>query len=178
MDELTGLQYAFVIEYTKDFNGTRAAQRAGYEGDDNTLAATASRLLRIDKIRAAIKEILRTRAMSGEEVLARLADTARFDPTDYFIKKRNKIFINLDAIKADGMGHLIKEISYDRKGNLVVKFDDRQGALDKLGRVHGLFKETTTNLNLDLGSLSDVQLQRIAAGEDPLQVVATTESGG
>jgi hypothetical protein len=34
------------------------------------------------------------------------------------------------------------------------------------------------NLNIDLSQLSDAQLQRIAAGEDPLYVIATTEGGG
>lgn len=37
-----------------DGNGTKAAREAGYEGDDATLAVTAWRLLRNDKVRAVL----------------------------------------------------------------------------------------------------------------------------
>lgn len=138
-EELTGLQWAFVNEYLVDFNGTRACERAGYEGNDNVWAVQAYHNLRNHKIRQAIQERLRTRVMTADEVLSRLADVARFDPSAYFIKKRSKVFISLDAIQADGMGHVIKEIAYDRKGHLVVKFDDRQSALLNIGKQYGLF---------------------------------------
>lgn len=141
MDELTGLQLAFCYEYVKDFNGTRACERAGYEGNENVWAVQAYHNLRNPKIRRVIKELVSANAMAANEVLARLADTARFDPSDYFVKKRSKIFVDLDKIKADGLGHIIKEISYDRHGHLVVKFDDRQAALLNIGRAHGLFTE-------------------------------------
>lgn len=144
-DELTGLQWAFVWEYVKDFNGTRAAERAGYEGDDNVLAVQASKLLRIAKVQEAIRDILRTRVMTTEEVLSRTADIARMDLTPYLIKKRNKHYINIEALKADGLGHLIKEIAYDARGNQIVKFDDRQGALRDIAKHLGLF-------NTDAGS--------------------------
>lgn len=36
----------------------------------------------------------------------------------------------------------------------------------------------TANLNIDLTLLNDAQLQRIAAGEDPAQVLGSTQSGG
>ena len=49
---LTDLQRRFCEEYAVDWNGTRAARAAGYTGSDATLAATASRTLRIDKVQA------------------------------------------------------------------------------------------------------------------------------
>ena len=51
---LTLKQYAFCKYYLQTGNGTRAAELAGYRGNDNGLAATASRNLRTP----AIKEVI------------------------------------------------------------------------------------------------------------------------
>lgn len=53
---LTPKQLAFIAAY--DGNGTESARRAGYEGDEATLAVTASRLLNNAKIVSAIHERL------------------------------------------------------------------------------------------------------------------------
>ena len=39
-------------------------------------------------------------------------------------------------------------------------------------------RQKSENLNIDLSNLTDDQLQRIASGEDPVHVLATTESTG
>ena len=39
-------------------------------------------------------------------------------------------------------------------------------------------KQQSENLNIDMGQLTDDQLQRIANGEDPIHVLATTEGAG
>ena len=58
---LTMMQDRFVRFYTTvglpSFgNGTLSCRKAGYAGDENTLAATASRLLRNGKIQAVVEE--------------------------------------------------------------------------------------------------------------------------
>lgn len=50
----TSKQQAFIDAYAG--NGTEAARKAGYAGDDNALAVMANSLLRNPKIAAAIKE--------------------------------------------------------------------------------------------------------------------------
>ena len=70
---LTTKQKAFVEAYLETFNGTQAARRAKYKGDDNTLAVVAYENLRKPKIREAIDDRLSEMAMSANEVLARLA---------------------------------------------------------------------------------------------------------
>lgn len=50
-------QARFVQEYLKDFNGGMAAKRAGYEGDDNTLRVTSSRLLMKAQIRVELDRL-------------------------------------------------------------------------------------------------------------------------
>jgi len=172
-DELTGLQSNFVYEYVVDFNGTRACERAGYEGNDNVLAVQASVNLRIPKIREAIRDILRTRVMTSEEVLSRTSDIARMDLTPYLIKRRNKHYINIESIKADGLGHLIKEISYDARGNQVVKFDDRQGALRDIGKHLGTFTDRIEHSGP--GGTPIPTIQRVVIELKPNESVANRE---
>jgi len=77
--KLTGKQRAFIAHYLETMNGTEAARRAKYKGDDNTLASVASENLRKPKIRAAIDEALAKSAMSAPEVLARISAIAAGD---------------------------------------------------------------------------------------------------
>lgn len=149
LDELTGLQKAFVLEYSRcNFNGTEAAARAGYKGDRNQLASIASENLRKPKIRAAIDLLLKERALSADEVLKLLADHARSAHSEYFMMKsvtnsdgevigRYPAF-DFERCKADGNEHLIKEIRYTQSG-IDFRFHDAQAALFKLGQQHGLF---------------------------------------
>lgn len=69
---------AFIDSYMLDFNGAKAAKAAGFKGNADTLASTASRLIRINEVRA---EIIRRRhanaeamdAISKERVMYELA---------------------------------------------------------------------------------------------------------
>lgn len=72
------------------FNATLAAKLAKYKGDDNTLAATGSRLLRIDKVQAEISRLLADNeelsTVEVEEIVAELRKlafaTAKLNNTD------------------------------------------------------------------------------------------------
>jgi phage terminase small subunit len=82
--QLTGKQQAFVDAYfALRFNGTEAARQAGYAGDDNTLAATASRMLRNNKIRSAIDKRFKQTKMGPDEVLGRLSYIATGSMEDF-----------------------------------------------------------------------------------------------
>jgi len=59
-EALTAQQYRFCLEYLKDYNGTKAATRAGYSPD--SAASQASRLLKHEKINAELKKIERQAA--------------------------------------------------------------------------------------------------------------------
>ena len=54
-DKLTPKQALFVSEYLKTGNGTEAARRAGYKGNDVTLGQVAAENLKKPQILAAIK---------------------------------------------------------------------------------------------------------------------------
>ena len=73
---LTPQQELFCAEYLVDYNGTKAAQRAGYA--EKTAAAQAARLLRnvniLSRVRALQKERLEKLAVTQESVLLNLLE--------------------------------------------------------------------------------------------------------
>jgi hypothetical protein len=136
-------------------NATAAAREAGYAN----ARVEGYRLTRVPAISAAIKEHLDAAAMSAEEVLARLADHARGDLADFIDIGRSGRW-KLDLKKAEKLGllHLVKKISYDRKGNPTLELHDAQAALQLLAKHHGLLTEKvehsgTVRIEDVLGSL-------------------------
>lgn len=162
---VTGKQAAFVDQYLVDFNATRAAERAGYEGNENALAVTGNRLLRNVKISELIKARLNDRAMTADEVLTRLAEQARGNMND-FVRFDNNGNPTFDLQAASMMGKLslakklkvktrsYNEVFYNATINdldsrevteTAIEFElyDAQAALAHLGKHHGLFKDVT-----------------------------------
>jgi phage terminase small subunit len=141
--DLTNKQKAFIEEYLKDFNATRAAERAGYQGNDATLGAVGYENLRKPQLAERISQRLQEIAMSADEVLARLADQARGDIGDFvkIIDGTGQAIVDLEKAKAAGKLHLVKKIRYNAKGGLEIELYDAQAALSLLGKTHGLFKD-------------------------------------
>ena len=170
---LNNRQKKFIDEYFLDFNATRAAERAGYKGDFNTLGATGARLIRNDKISEKISQRLRESAMSADEVLSRLAEQARGEHGKY-IKPSG--VIDIESLVEDGNAHLIKKIKDTAVGR-EYEFYDAQSALSLLGKHHALFVDRSQKLNIDLTKLTDEQLDRLAKGEDVYAVLASERKG-
>lgn len=153
---LTNKQRLFVEAYLSNgLNATDAARRAGYKGNDVTLAAVGGENTRKPLIRARIDERLRQAAMSADEVLFRLTQQAKAPDMTEFIKLDwiygpdltgkmvpvdQALDIDLDKIREAGLGHLIKGIRKTR-GGLSIEWQDAQSALVQLGRAHGIFKD-------------------------------------
>ncbi len=149
-DGLTAKQRRFVDEYIVCLNGTEAARRAGYEGDDATLAVTASRLLRNAKVLRALDERLQEHAMPANEVLVHLSDIARGDIADAL-----NAMGGIDPLEAKrrGKSHLIKRFktkvtTITEKGGdereIVedeIELYSRLDALSVLAKFHGLLAE-------------------------------------
>ena len=164
---LSNQQQQFVFEYVQCWNASEAARRAGYS--DRTAGQQGYRLLKDERVKTFIKEVLRANLMSAEEVLARLADQARFDLGTYIrvidgapdedsnensspteadgspSKSVYSVYIDLDALKRDGKAHLIKRVWQDKDGYVRVEFYDVQRALELTGKYHGLFVDRTFN---------------------------------
>ncbi len=173
-DRLTPLQSAFCLEYAKDFHGTNAAGRAGYTGEYMTLAATASRLLKIDKIKARVAELVQERCMGVDEALARLAEQARSEQTLYLGADGT---IDLERMITEGKGHLVKSTKWDKEGRLVVEFEGAQSALDKILKAGGAYKDKgdghVVNVVMDLDKWKADRKGRL----DAIENLDDTESG-
>lgn len=166
MADLTNKQRAFIEEYLADFNGTRAAQRAGYKGNDVTLSAVASENLRKPRIAKKIAERFQAKIMTADEVLSRLSGMARADISEFVTDTGA---IDWDAVR--DRGYLVKKIAHYKGKQSVIELHDAQSALQLVGKHLRLFVERTENV--DLTSLTIAQLERISAGEDVLSVLAT-----
>lgn len=144
MCKLTDKQQAFVYEYVQCLNATEAARSAGYQGTYDSLRVIGSQNLTKKHVRAAIDRLLKERALQAEEVLSRLSDQARGIPADCFEwwgndKDGYYMGVNLERVRAYGLAHLIKKITYNRAGRAQVEFYDAQSALVHLGKYHSLF---------------------------------------
>ena len=146
-EKLTGKQQRFIDEYVVCLNGTEAARRAGYAGDDTVLAVDASRLLRNDKVLRAVDAALKEKAMPVNEVLAQLSDIGHGDIADAL-----NSFGGVDPLEAKrrGKSHNIKRLKTkvstftDKDGQdhetteTEVEMYDRQAALNTLAKFYGL----------------------------------------
>lgn len=130
-------------------------------------------------------EQYRQRYMPKEEVLARLSDQARGD-MGVFANVRSQADLEDNLYSA-----LVKTITQhytqtqrgegeDARGEIKARITlglyDAQEALKLLAKHYGLFQADNKrqNLNIDLDSLTDDQLERIAAGEDVLSVIGNS----
>lgn len=152
MARLTGRQRAFVEEYLRDFNATRAAIAAGYSARSATVIGCEN--LTKPNISAAIKQAIAERIMSADEVKLRLADIARGDMGDFLDINSMSFAIDLARAKDAGKTKLIKKVKQktvtriekdgtEQEDNTIeIELYDAQAALNSLGKHLGLFKDT------------------------------------
>ena len=150
-DHLTNKQRLFVDAYLETWNATESARRAGYKGNDNTLAAVGKENLSKPQIAKLISARLSASAMTADEVIKRLAEQARVNIAEA-VKEEKLILttskgdvieipsfgLNWEWIKENG--HLVKSITATRSGPKIELYD-AQNALQLLGKAHGLFTE-------------------------------------
>lgn len=157
VSSLSAMQRTFLVEYLLTGNATRAAEAAGYTHPDKQ----GPRLRHNDKIQAAIDEYFHRQEMSAGEVIARLSQQAKAEYGRYlrWDSVCREVVCDLEMLLADGLGHLIKKVGYERTGSQtavqVVEFYDAHTALVDVARYHGLF-----------GPKGD--------GDDPLHTVGMT----
>ena len=154
-DKLTPKQGAFVREYVLDFNGTQAAIRAGYA--PRSAEVQASRLLRIDKVRDAVKAAVAKAAERAEIDASRVlkeafriatSDIRNVLSDDGKLKHPHEWGDDIAAAIASvevvtrpvGSGETAR-IEYVHK----LKAWDKNSALDKLMRHLGLYNQDQSN---------------------------------
>ena len=170
-DGFTLKQRKFIDAYVGPANGnaTEAARQAGYakpmeQGYEN---------LRKPQISAEIERLYRSKCPPAEEVLGRLGDQAR-GIGQYVRFHRTPLgkfetFLDMEALLADGKGHLIKSVKRTDKGDENIEVYDAQTALLNLGRHYKLFTDKTelgvsVSFEDDLNNLTKDEIrQRLAA---------------
>jgi len=145
---LTPKQRAFVREYLVDFNATQAARRAGYQGDENSLAVIGSRNIRNPQVQKTVNKYLVENSMGLEEVLYRLTRQARASLGDLMSTTEDGKFV-FDFKKGFETGAIdMVEKFYVYASNspegiqcrLHIKVYSAQKALIQLGKAYGLWR--------------------------------------
>lgn len=147
---------AFIDAYLRCFNGTQAWMIAHPDCDDvNTAAASASRLLRNDKVRVELERRFKSMTMGKNEVLARLMDIANASLHPFIrIDDDGYTYFNFADSEAKKHFHLIKKIKH-RKSEIInertgeireehwveVELHDALKALELIGKYHALFTD-------------------------------------
>lgn len=165
--DLTPKQSLFALEYLVDLNATQAAIRAGYSA--KTAASQGERLLRNVEIQAEIAKARKAReertAVSSDRVLLEAARIALFDPRRLFNDDgTTKAITDLDDDTAAAVsGIKVRRISGEENENCSIieyKVADKNSALEKLFRHHGLYERDNNQKTDPLTSL----LHAIAGG--------------
>ena len=138
---MTNKKSAFVQEYLRHRNATRAAKCAGHS--EKTAYSLGSRLLKDVDVLAEIDRIVRERTMPAEEVLTRLSDQGRADMVDFTDENGD---VDLEKVRALGLTHLIKKFKKRTTKTaagveetvLDLELYDAQGALELLAKHHAL----------------------------------------
>ena len=126
----TTKQQRFVEEYPVDFNATQAAIRAGYS--ERTAYSIGQENLNKPEIADAIKERVSTLQMTADEAAIRMAKAARFDIGQYLEGAGRQAWLNVERLRADGWGWIIKGVKYTSSGAPIYELWDGQRALEKI----------------------------------------------
>ena len=148
---MTNKHRAFIAEYLKDFNATRAAIAVGYS--QRSARQIAARILTKDNIQKEIKANIAEKQMRADEVLTRLADHARGDMGDFLDIGSMAFQVDLDKAKEMGLTHLIKKVKMrttttlsaagveTETNDIAIELYDAQAALVQIGKSLGVLKE-------------------------------------
>ena len=165
-------QKCFVDEYLIDLNATQAAIRAGYSA--RTANEQASRLLANVKIQAAVQEAMKARGerttVTADRVVLEAAWLATFDPRKLFRADGYPIPIHeLDDDTAAAIAGVEVRIEPGEDGGTVLKYKvaDKNSALDKLFRHHGLYEKDNKQVGDGIASAIERARARMNAAKRP-----------
>jgi hypothetical protein len=182
--EFTQQEKLFIEAYTAFgmptfANGTQSATKAGFS--ENSARQYAYEMLKKPYIRRAIdKELkkLKDYHIQPDEILARLSQMSRADLSQFYD------VTDLSQLKDKELSFLVKKIikkRFTRKDGTVeetfeFELHDSKDAMKELNKIYKLVNDYQTRINVDYSKLSDDQLQRLANGEDILDVLLPNKS--
>ena len=160
MAKLTAKQQKFVEEYLIDLNATQAYIRAGYKNYDSA-GVEANKTLNNPKIKKAVDEAMAERSrrtgINQDRVIQELAKLALVNISD--VVDLENATIKRTATKEDlACIQSIKIKPGEFGDEREIKFYDKKGSLELLGRHLGMFKDKVEveadmelNINIDYG---------------------------
>jgi phage terminase small subunit len=175
---LTGKMKKWADAYLVTLNKTEAARLAGYKGKPASLSQIGWENYRKLDIQAYLKDKFDKMGMPADEAVARLSMMGQASIEDYIdiLPGGRMILMDFEGAKEAGVLGMIKKLKISKEGPEIELYD-AQAAIRDILKIHGKFKDSVTNLNFNASDLTDEQLQRIASGEDPLQVISSDSSG-
>lgn len=108
-----------------------------------------------EHIQAAIDDYFHQKEMTPRRAVALLSEKAEFDLTHYMRFARDEdgriidIWVDVEAVRDDGLGHLVKGVKRDRNDNLTVEFEESLRPLEDVMKYLGLFKERIETTETD-----------------------------
>ncbi|CAG5072890.1 hypothetical protein DYBT9623_04429 [Dyadobacter sp. CECT 9623] len=179
----TGLlpkQQLFCEEYIKDFHGTNAAIRAGYE--DRNAAVTASKMLADDRFRKYIKTLLDAIGLDEHETKKLIADIARSSLNDYFTFKKVLYTPKIEKPLSDLISELRAEMDFENEYALAASLKGQDLELHQVGQCRRerqlLRYELELKRNSDAVRIVDGPARLIDVPElDMAKLVADKEKG-
>jgi len=162
--QLTGKQQLFVYWYVKLLNGTQAAKRAGYAGDDFTLGQVSYENLKKPEIKGEIDRQLKQGIIGADALLHRISAQATVDVTPY---TRPDGTLDVQALAAAGLGHLVIGIEPTANG-VKVALTSPQTAQKLLARYHRLLGD---RLEVDVSAHTSIDPDTLASLAQQLKVL-------
>ena len=166
MKKLTNKQQIFVDEYLKSWNATDAARKAGYKGNDNTLASVGDENLRKPAIATIIESRLENSTISADDTLQGLSDMATSDISDFVRVSGGLPIVDFDKAEKAGKLHLIKKLTMS-DGKISFELYSKQRALETMAKHYGLLN---TKIEIDISLVIEVVAAIESLGQNPSDV--------
>ena len=166
---MTEKQKIFADEYLIDLNATRA-YKVAYPNvkKDETAAQAGSRMLRNVKVEAYIKKRMQDRRkrteITQDMVLQELAAIAFANATDFAQIVNGRVILTNTADLSEEQMKAIAGIKRGKNG-IELKLNDKEKALELLGRHLGMFKDRleVSGMEAEKAKLDDI-LQQMRGG--------------
>ena len=166
---MTEKQKIFADEYLIDLNATRA-YKVAYPNvkKDETAAQAGSRMLRNVKVEAYIKKRMQDRQkrteITQDMVLQELAAIAFANATDFAQIVNGRVILTNTADLSEEQMKAIAGIKRGKNG-IELKLNDKEKALELLGRHLGMFKDRleVSGMEAEKAQLDDI-LQQMRGG--------------
>ena len=177
----------FVDELFRCNMNATAAYQAVYGASYDSSRANGAKLLANTSIQAEISKRFKERVMGPDEVVFRLSAMSRASQLPFIrFTVDGHVYFDFSHPEAKEYFFLIKKIKTKRTRRVEghgesaetwedewveVELHDAQTALNTLAKYHNLLTDNSMNYNIDLSSLSDEQLKRLASGESIIDVI-------